>query len=96
MPRWRVLLNGQNFLMEVDGQLAKLGFYANRYVEAETAELAEFAAVQRIREDEIFDCVRNEETDSPMIFAEEIVEISLDSEEKAGVGYTYYQDDADG
>lgn len=96
MPKWRVLLNGQNFLMDVDGQLTKLGFYANRYVEAESSELAELAAVQCVREDETFDSVRNEKSDSPMIFAEEIEEIMPDSDETAGAGYTFYQDDADG
>ena len=91
------MLEGQNFLLEVEGTIQKLGFYVTRFVEAENQEEAELLAVQQIREDEkLTRNVRNIETDPPMIYLESIDELtSFEGVELPGTGYTFYPGDGD-
>jgi hypothetical protein len=52
MNRYSVRLNGQNFLLNFEGNAQKFGFYTTRDVEAESFEDAELKAVQIVRKDE--------------------------------------------
>ena len=91
MTEWKVYLNGQNFLIEFDGARTRLGFYATRYVTADDSQSAEDSAVQCIRE-ELMGIVLNDKTDSPMIYAEEVVQIEPDDDRPAASGFTYYSE----
>lgn len=95
MAEWRVLLNGQNFLLESDGEPKRLGFYTTRFVEAQASEVAELAAVQMVREDSIFQRVLNDPSDPPMIYAEEITEAVRRDPEYPNTGYSFYDEEKD-
>src|SRR5437764_14866774 len=45
MPKYRILLNGRNFWMNLENTFGRFGFYTWRYVEAPTPEEAERLAV---------------------------------------------------
>ncbi len=51
MARYKVLVRGDNFLLSLDGEHAKFGFYATRIVKSETAEDAERIAIIRIHQE---------------------------------------------
>lgn len=77
MNSYQVSVNGKNFLVEVDSSLTKLGFFTNLYVQADSVQQAEFNAMQQLMEYEgLRKYVRNSREDPPVMFAEEIQEIS--------------------
>ncbi len=91
--KFKVMLRGQNFLIMSDGQLQRLGFYTTRFVEAKDPKEAEMRAVQLVREDEkLKGCVKNERPNPPMLFLEEIEQVSRFPRNR-GKGYTFYPDD---
>jgi len=95
MAVWKVYLNGRNFLINFDRTPTRLGFYATRYVTADDSQSAEDSAVQCIR-DELRDIVLNDKADSPMIYAEEVVQIGPEDDRPAGSGFTYYSEQESG
>ena len=91
MAEWKVYLNGQNFLIKFDGTPTRLGFFVTRYVTADDSQGAEDSAVQYIR-DELMDIVLNDKSDTPMIYAKEVVQIEPDDDRPAASGFTYYSE----
>jgi hypothetical protein len=71
VAHYRVYLRGENFLLVIDGTPTRLGFYTTRFVQASDRDGAELLAVDLIRR-ELENRIRNERSDSPMIFAEKI------------------------
>ena len=94
MSRFRVLINGRNFLLNFEGEARRVGFYATRTVEAATTDEAEFAAVELLRRDALLhETTLNEQTDPPMMYVEEITEVShVQKDEEANAGFTFYQE----
>lgn len=92
MNKYKVLLNGRNFWMNIDSQPKLMGFYTTRYLEGDTPELAEDCAVQLIREDpKLRGSVINDKDDPPMIHVEEVVLLrTFEGTEPPGSGYTFY------
>jgi vacuolar-type H+-ATPase subunit I/STV1 len=76
MNGYQVVVNGKNFLVEVDSCLTKLGFFINVYVQAESRHQAEFAAMEQLMQYEgLRNYVRNTKEDPPAMYADEIKEI---------------------
>lgn len=76
MKRYRVLINGVNFLLEVDGALGKHGFYTSRWVEAEDPQSAELRAIELFRsEPGLRERLRNAPDDPPTLYVEETEEV---------------------
>jgi hypothetical protein len=93
VPAHSVTINGRNFLLEVDGQVRRVGFYTTREVEAADAAEAEVAAIQCMREDaELRARVRNPADDPPMLFVEEIAPIDAIDPDKPVPGLVFYDD----
>lgn len=94
MKKYKVLVRGQNFLLDLNGQVEKVGFYTTRFVEAENEGQAEDNAISMLRADsKLCDVVLNPQSDTPMLFVEEITQ--LDSFEGVGVpgaGFTFYRE----
>ncbi len=90
--KYKVLVRGDNFLLNLDGKNQKLGFYTTRFVEAQNEEDAEERAIVLLRDDsKLRSGVLNEQSDSPVMFAEEIVELkSFDGLKTPGTGFTFY------
>jgi hypothetical protein len=94
MSKYRVLINGENFLLNSEGRPQKLGFYVTRFVDARDAEDAENAAVALIREDVALQgLVLNNRDDPPMLYAEEVEELeAYDSKENVDTGFSWFTD----
>ncbi|MBI5232910.1 MAG: hypothetical protein HY880_00995 [Deltaproteobacteria bacterium] len=95
MKNYRVKLNGKNFKMELEGKIEKLGFYAARWVQADNIQEAEIKAVNLVREDKSLGAaIRNEMSDSPMIYIDSLTEIdNFDGIDVPGTGYSFYLDE---
>jgi hypothetical protein len=92
MKKFRVFMRGENFLLKEEGAVKRCGFYTTRFVEALDEDQAEQNAVELVRkEDQLRDAVWNDQSDPPMIFVQEIDEIS--TFEGQGAEYSFYEDD---
>jgi hypothetical protein len=94
MPKYKVEINGVNFLIEMDGRTAKYGFFTNRFLEAPDAAAAENASVQMIRETQrLRDIVRNTPDDPPIMDVIGITEIgSFAGFENLEQGFVWYEE----
>jgi hypothetical protein len=92
MPRYQVEINGQNFLIDVDGRVAKHGFFTMRFVEASDSTDAENAAVQMIRDAQrLRNIVRNPSDDPPVMDVVRVVELdSFEGIEIREPGFVFY------
>ena len=79
MRKFRTLIRGQNFQMrnmEADG-IQTYGFYTTVFVESESPESAEYAAIDALRQSpKLRDTVTNPADDPPRMFVEELQEIA--------------------
>ena len=93
MPKYEVLINGQNFLVDVEGRIEKHGFFTVRFIEATDAAAAENEAVEMIRKAEpLRELVRNTPEDPPILDVTQIVELEcLDGTEDQEPGFIWYR-----
>src|SRR5688572_3577910 len=93
--KFKVMLRGENFKVALEDSVATLGFFTTRFVEADTPDAAEHAAVEMVRQDtRLQDIVRNAPTDPPMIYLDSLSEIpSYDGYPAPGAGYSWFSDD---
>jgi hypothetical protein len=94
MPRYKVEINGQNFLIHMEGQIAKYGFFTTRFVEATDSTAAENTAVQMIRETQrLRELVRNAPDDPPVMDVIGITEMeSVDGTGSREPGFAWYEE----
>ncbi|WP_300670415.1 hypothetical protein [Desulfoluna sp.] len=52
MKKYRLLMNGSNFLMAVDGKTVRQGFFQNMIIEADSPKQAERQAISRVWHDQ--------------------------------------------
>jgi hypothetical protein len=97
MKKYRVLVRGENFLMNLENADRKLGFFTTRFVEAEDSEQAEFAAMETLRADRsLSGQVLNDRSDPPMMYADEIEELeSFDGYSAPGTGLAFFESESD-
>jgi hypothetical protein len=84
MKRYKVKLHGENFLLNLDGDLKKYGFYATKFLKAESPQEAEKNAI-----------ILNKNTDRPTINMEEIEEVNFLKffAKKSTTDFTFYPED---
>jgi hypothetical protein len=75
MRKYRVQIEGKNFLFDQDGELGKYGFFTFRFVEAENPLAAENAAISMLR-DKLRTNVKNDICDPPLMDVLEVSEVS--------------------
>lgn len=94
MKKFRVLIEGRNFRLTSEGVPKCFGFYTTRFVEALDKGEAEQRAVEAFREEGHFrGQLLNDQSDPPMLFAEEVSEIdSFDDIETMRPGLALYED----
>lgn len=87
-------MNGQNFLIEVDGTKAKRGFFEYHFCEARNPEEAEAIAVDKIRKNEELKAITlNSIEDPPLIEMTEIDEVDHYNEsDETKSGVVWYQE----
>ena len=92
MKKYRCLLNGHNFLINIDGRNRKHGFYQTVFVEADNPKQAESLAVAKIRHNkELKEKTLNSQDDPPAIRLETIWEFDIaDDVGHAEAGRTFY------
>jgi hypothetical protein len=77
--RYRVLLNGRNFRLEVDGKSELHGFWTTRFVLASSPEEAATAALTLIQHDEIWAArVRSVGDPDPIVLVDEVERVLAD------------------
>ena len=90
------MVQGVNFLLEMDNELGKFGFYTTRFVRAANVSEAENLAVEMLRI-ELRKSARNDQSDSPVIFVEEVEELeSFEGLNPPGTGVVWYPDERQG
>ena len=94
MNKFRVLVRGENFEMKVEGAVKRLGFFVTRFVVAESQAEAETRAIETVsRDDRLRDSVLNDASNSPMLFADEIEEVScLEDMERQDEGFAFFDE----
>ena len=96
MKRYRLILEGRNFIIDTGEGAKKVGFYATRFVKAHDLETAEKIAVELVNSDpSLKGNVLNEKTDPPIICLDEHCEIGWFEyiRRQPGVGFTFYPED---
>lgn len=89
------MLHGKDFLLDYEGEKQFHGFFTTRWVKAENPKEAELAAVRLIKEDvRLVNATSNKngEEPEPMIYLEELSEVSWLTylRRRPGVGYSFY------
>ena len=90
MPVFRCFIRGENFPGTMAGQPDPIGFYATRFVEAESPEFAETTALDLLRGDPAFNVPPELRTEDARVYFESIEEVSVESGWSAGGGFTFY------
>jgi len=96
MKRFKVKLHGENFLLNLVGELKKYGFYATRFVKAENPQEAEKIAIILTHQNpNLRNSVLNENSDRPEINLEEIKEVRFLKffTKKSTTDFTFYPED---
>ena len=96
MKKSRFKLHRENFLLNIDGEFKKFGFYATKFVKAKNPQEAEKMAVILIHQHpNLRDTALNENTDRPTINIEKIGEVnSLKfSAKKSKTNFRFYPED---
>ncbi len=95
MNKYRVFIEGKNFLIEFDDKPKNTGFFTTRYVEAVDSAEAENKAIELIKNDsDLRSTILNEPNDPPKMYVEEIEELaSFEGFEIPGTGYTFFEEE---
>jgi hypothetical protein len=79
MPRYRVIVHGRNFRLDLEGKWVKMGFYTPRFANAADPLLAEHTALEDFRQStkyrDLIDGTLNADDDPPMLCGEDIEEV---------------------
>lgn len=96
MKRFRVLMNGSNFLLLLDGKVRRVGFFVTRFVLAPDHEQAELAAVEMLQADSVLRRARNARDDPPVLYVEEVEEAyGIQEQNGTQPGFAFYDDEED-
>jgi hypothetical protein len=91
---YRVQVHGTNFLVDVEGRVAKRGFLTFREVEASDPVQAGMAAIERVwSTPSLRELVRNDAADPPLMAVEEMAELETGAPaESIPTGFIWYED----
>jgi hypothetical protein len=95
MKKYKVLVRGENFLINLEGEDQKCGFYTTAFVEGKGEEQAEQRAMALLRNDKEFRrSVLNEQSDAPMMFVDEIDEVqSFEGLNLPRTGFSFFPEE---
>ncbi len=94
MATYRVLIEGRNFILNVDGKSARYGFYQVMFLEATDEQEAETEAVRLLKSDvDLKTRTENHTDDPPKLFVESITAVDRnDTPGVSSVGRSYFRD----
>ncbi|HSX59683.1 MAG TPA: hypothetical protein VLF18_05750 [Tahibacter sp.] len=90
MPIFRCLMRGENFPGALLGKSGPLGFYATRFVDAESPKAAELAALELLRTDPSLAVPPEARTTDAKVFFEAIEALEPAHERESGRGFTFF------
>ena len=96
MKRFNIKSHGENFLLNLDGDFKKFGFYATSFIKAENPQEAKKIATILIHQNpNLRDTVLNANGDRPRIHIEEIEEVTFlkSFAKKSTTRFTFYPED---
>jgi len=95
MRKYCVTINGQNYLIQIDGDVKRMGFFKTYYLEAECPQDAENLAVQRIIDDPRWDgMIHNAQDDRPTMHLHRLGEVeTFEDVPSLETGYVYYPEE---
>ena len=95
MKKYKVLVRGENFLINLEGKDQKLSFYTTAFVEGQDEEHAEQRAMALLRNDKEFRrSVLNGQSDAPMMFVDEIDELeSFEGLNLPRTGFSFFPEE---
>jgi hypothetical protein len=79
MPRYRIIIHGRNFCLNLEGKWEKFGFCTPRFADAPDPLLAEHTALEDFRQSpkyrELSERTLNSDNDAPVLCGEDIEEV---------------------
>lgn len=98
MRKYRVTINGRNYLMNWEGECKRIGFFKVFFLEAEDPQSAENLAISKIVADPKWHgTILNDDSDPPMMYLDSLAELeSFADVTSPETGYIFYPDDATG
>jgi hypothetical protein len=91
MPKYRAMIEGRNFLLNLEGRTRRFGFYQTVFVESAGPDEAEADAIAHVRADtELQQMARNERSDPPMLYLDALYELEGAEPLPSREGRTYY------
>lgn len=91
MPVFRRLMRGENFPGAIAGEPDLVGFYATRFVEADTAADAEAASLRVLRAEPRFNVPDEQRSVDSAVYFEEIVEVVDAAGWTEGAGFSFFR-----
>jgi hypothetical protein len=86
MPRYRVIIHGENFRLKLEDRWEKVGFFTPRFADAPDPLLAEHTALEDFRQStkyrDLIEITLNSDDDPPLLHGEDIEEVGAST----GVG----------
>ena len=86
MPRYRVIIHGENFRLKLEDRWEKVGFFTPRFADAPDPLLAEHTALEDFRQStkyrDLIEITLNSVDDPPLLHGEDIEEVGAST----GVG----------
>lgn len=95
MGRFKILVEGRNCLLDVDGISKKCGFFTTRMVNARDAQDSVRAVSELIRK-ELIRVALNDAADPPTMEVAELSEVGEFDEDPPRGGFTWYVEDENG
>ena len=96
MPWYRVMLNGEHFFLDCEGEPKRMGFYSAKFVKASREVEAVELAKAQIHEDRRLGAQLEEEDGLAKLNVEEVHEVDDTSVPEAPRGMTFYAEETDG
>jgi hypothetical protein len=95
MHKYRVRINGRNYVVNWEGQPRRVGFYKTYYLEAMDPQEAESLAVSRIVADPKWHgTILNDHGDQPVMVLDALAEVdTFDGLPSLEQGYLFYPED---
>lgn len=94
MKKFRVLVRGEHFKIDISGSQRYMGFFVTRFIEGKTPYLAGTSAIAKVRADAKLDgLILNDENDPPMLFVDEVEEISEFNIPDVNLGFVLFEDE---
>ncbi len=78
MKKYKVMLKGENYLLNLDGEIGKFGFSTTRFVRAGTPDEAEkMAKILVCHDEDLRGSIVNEGSGPPLLNVEKLAEINF-------------------